>query len=1013
LNVFNPASGHFTRYKNEAKNNSSVSSNLITSLAEDDEHNIWVGTSGGGLNMLNKKTGKFSKLFGKKNISGTGDYISALAYDKKKNSLWIGTSDKGLFNYDLKKSNLTSFAHTESESSISDNNITALYVDEKGTLWIGTLNEGLNKMDAGNFVHYKSSGDANALSQNSVFGISEDAKGNLWIGTLGGGLNIFYPDINSFTSYHSDTKDDASLSNNTVWSVYIDNAGTAWIGTSKGLNTFDKNRVKFITYKINEGAEESFLNNNVLSIHATNSGELWIGILGDGLHQYDAKNKKEISVFRNNPADENSISNNNVFCMEEDNNILWIGTYDGLNAYDRSTKKFIVYRHDDANENSLSNNYITALLKDSYGKLWIGTYGGGLNQYDAASGKFIHYKTGKENSLSNNSVSCIYEDSKHNLWIGTFGGGLNKFNRDNSTFTSYKNNPLEGESLSSNYVYCIAEDINHQLWIGTYGAGLNSLSDITKGAFTHYDESSGLPNNIISAIIPDEKNHLWLSTNNGIVEFAVNGENMLRPFVRFFDERDGLQFKYNPNAADKSLSGEIYFGGVNGFNVFNPNQILNNPYKPPVIITRFKVFDKEFPLDSAITHKKLITLSYSQKFFSFEFAGLNYTFPEKNKYSYKLEGFDKDWIESGNRRYAAYTNLSPGKYTFRVRSSNNDGIWNEEGTSIHITILPPFWLTWWFYIIVALLFATSILLFIRLRTRALILQNRKMEKLVDERTYQLKEEKEKTEEKSVELEKTLRNLENTQAQLIQSEKMASLGVLTSGIAHEIKNPLNFVNNFSSLSSEMIEEIIETSDETEKEELLHELQQNLDKINHHGKRADNIIKSMLLHSRTGKGDKMPGDLNKLCEENVDFALLGIRSTIPDFNCEVHKNFDNQIPPVNMVQAEIARVILNLLNNAFYAVNEKVNLQKNFTPEVSISISHNDNAATIKVKDNGSGIPPHIIDKIFNPFFTTKPTGEGTGLGLSVSYDIIKAHNGDISVKSEKDKYTEFTVIIPLK
>ncbi len=1017
LNCFNPMSGKFTHYKSDAKNKFTISNNLITCITEDAGGTIWIGTYGGGLNSFNKKTNHFTHFFNSNNnLSDKGSFISAIATDIKSNKLWVGSSFHGLRLFDpLTGISVSYLNNSADENTISENSITSLCFDKSGTLWIGTLNEGLNQfsLESGKFKRYKhDAANINSLSQNSVFDIYDDKDGNLWIATLGGGINILNQIENKFYSWQSEVSNANSLSSNNVWSVFIDKAGTVWIGTSNGINTYDKNRLKFSTTQIDNNSNQQFANNNVYSIFEDSQKNLWIGILGGGLYEYDLNSKNIIASYKSAAANENSISSNNVLCITEDNNgKLWIGSYDGLNCFDKEKKQFTVYKNNPADENSLSNNNITSLLATSDGELLIGTYGGGLNSFDQTTGKFFRFNHSiKNKSEAINNISCIFEDTKKTIWIGTFGDGLCQLNSSTSTFTSFKNNSLDKNSISSNFVYSIAEDLNGVLWIGTYGAGLNAMTDKGKNNFIRYNESNGFPNNIITGISTDAKNSLWLSTNNGIVEFTIDSKNIASsvPLIRFYDERDGLQYKYNNGAVFKSADGNFYFGGLNGFNAFNPENIINNPNKPPVVITRFKVFDKEYLLDSLISQKKIIELSYTQNFFSFEFAGLNYAFSEKNKYAYQLEGFDKEWIESGNRRYVAYTNLDEGTYTFKVKSANNDGVWNDDGTSITIIIHPPFWKTWWFYLICITAFLISIYLFIKIRTRNLVTKNKWMERSVQLRTKELQLQKEKTEEKTIEIENALVNLKATQKQLIQQEKLASLGQLTAGIAHEIKNPLNFVNNFSSLSVELAEEIKESKSEEERNELLSDLVINLEKINHHGKRADSIVRSMLEHSRSGSEEKHQTNINRLGEEYLNLAFHGMRSTLRDFNCKLETSFAADLPLISVIPQDISRVLLNLFNNAFYALYEKQKQQSDFQPVLSVATELKNNLIVIHIKDNGSGIPDGIKEKIFEPFFTTKPTGKGTGLGLSLSYDIVKAHGGNIILESKEGIGTEFII-----
>ena len=429
----------------------------------------------------------------------------------------------------------------------------------------------------------------------------------------------------------------------------------------------------------------------------------------------------------------------------------------------------------------------------------------------------------------------------------------------------------------------------------------------------------------------------------------------------------------------KGEDGTLYFGGNNGFNFFDPLQLKANSYIPPIVITQFKLFDS---LVKGANESKEIVLKHNENYFSFEFSSLSFHNPAKNQYAYQLEGVDKGWVYSGSRRYVAYTNIDPGTYVLKVKGTNNDGVWNEEGTSITIIINPPWWLTWWAYSIYGLLLIALAIIIYRYQRQRVIRAER--EKAQKKELAQAKE-----------IEKAYTELKNTQAQLIQSEKMASLGELTAGIAHEIQNPLNFVNNFSEVSNELMEEVEEersknqeSRDEKLVSEILSDIKQNLEKINHHGKRASSIVKGMLEHSRKSSGKKEPTNINALADEYLKLAYQSLRAKDKDFNATLETNFDPSLPKINVVSQDIGRVILNLITNAFYAVNERSKKgETGYEPKVSITTQLTANSQLLMaIKDNGSGIPSHIKDKIFQPFFTTKPTGQGTGLGLSLAYDL---------------------------
>ena len=531
------------------------------------------------------------------------------------------------------------------------------------------------------------------------------------------------------------------------------------------------------------------------------------------------------------------------------------------------------------------------------------------------------------------------------------------------------------------------------------------------------------------ALIGDDAGMLWLSTHKGLCRF-----NPVTKEVRVFDEKDGLQSKEFTKACASGPNGELVVGCTNGFQTFQPARLRNNPYTPPVYIDRVTVLDLVYTFPRAP-----LTLSYQENVISFDFVALNFVAPEKNQYAYQLAGVNADWVYCGAQRTATYSFLDPGTYVFRVKAANNDGVWNEKGTALQLIILPPWWRTWWAYGLYGLLAIGSIWGFVWYRSRALRQENQVLRQKVAQRTRQVLEQSDEIKVQRDNLAQTLTNLEATQTQLIQAEKMASLGELTAGIAHEIQNPLNFVNNFSEVSSELLEELKEgplarlpDADKEQANEILTDLTQNLQKINRHGQRASSIVNGMLEHSRSNGGEKRPTNLNKLVDEALRLAYHGMRakdnegstgtaSAAPPerlrFNCTLVTHFDPNLSPVLVVPQDMSRVFLNLFTNAFYALNQqgagRRNPEETYQPTVTVSTQQVHDKVEISVHDNGIGMPEDVQKKIFQPFFTTKPPGQGTGLGLSLSYDIVtKGHAGELTVHSQEGEGAEFIVRIPL-
>ena len=697
---------------------------------------LWVGTDGGGLIALNLTTNQ-SKIYKRSPDvpqSLSGNSINAI-YEDQAGELWVGT-DFGLDHFDPTNAKFAlSFEDPVAGSSFIGNvSVLSIAEDEQGALWIGTAG-GLFEWNRSQNLLTEYHHDTNipeSLSDNSVTCILEDSKGGLWFGTRKG-LDLFDNTQNRFINYIHDPNDPNSLASDSIRSIYEDRSGVLWIGTSGGLNKYARATQKFALYQHNPNLPNSLSDNNIWSIYEDHLGSLWVGTFFAGLDRLDRKSDT-VTVYQNNPGDPNSLSGNEIRAILEDHNgNLWVGMErGGLDRFDAQTGTFITYRHDSADPNSLSNDDVFSIFEDDLGRLWIGTQRGGLNRFDPATGTFIHYQHDGNDpmSFSEDNVRAINEDNTGVLWIGTLGGGIDLWDGQSDHFTVYRNDPKNSLSLSSDEVSCINEDKQGIIWVGTFGGGLNRF-DRTNQTFIHYNQKDGLPDDTVYGILTNLGGDLWLSTNKGLSKFDPNTK-----IFRNYDVSDGLQGdQFNPGAFFQSKSGEMFFGGTQGLNAFYPAQVVDNPIPPPLMITAFQKFNQTVQTD--LNPNEIIPLSYRDNFVSFEFAALDYNAPEKNQYAYMLEGVDKDWVYAGTRRYASYTNLRGGNYTFRVKASNNDGIWNSQGTAIHIHITPPFWQTWWFIGIVCLVAGGGAFGGYRLRVRDIEARNRELAKRVEQRTHDL------------------------------------------------------------------------------------------------------------------------------------------------------------------------------------------------------------------------------------------------------------------------------------
>ncbi|MGE5806617.1 MAG: two-component regulator propeller domain-containing protein [Ignavibacteria bacterium] len=745
----------FTSYKNIPGNLNSLSLNNIRSIYEDKEGMLWIATEGQGLEKFDRQKNVFVHYRNNpRDPSSISNNVVLSIFEDRSGELWIG-HNAGLDKFDRTENKFFHFSELiENDAALTP--VFSICQDKKGSLIAGTIN-GLSKSDTEKkfFGSYL----INSLNRNRsrINILIQDKEGVLWAGT-GSGLFMFETTPELSLLNDSELQKLNILGNNNVLSLFEDNSGLIWIGTAEeGIYIFNRERSKFKHFMHDPFDSESLSYNTVRSIFQEKDGTLWIGTLGGGLNKQDPGSRKFIH-YRNNPADKNSLSDNTISAIYKDKKgYLWIGTWNSglnrsfypINKSGRFIPEFRSYRNNPDDLYSLSSNLVQAIFEDSDGILWVGT-GAGLNIYDRGKDNFIslYNDPGDPNSLSNNLVqSCIIEDKDGDLWIGTWGG-LSRLTKENRELAltnpsaikficyRYTERPSKIKGLSDDRIVSAYEDGAGNLWFGTYGGGLNKLPYKEKNSanprFENYNFDDGLASNIIYGVQGDKNDNIWLSTDNGLTLLDPK-----RNIVRNYNVQDGLQGnQFFWGASFKGADGELFFGGTNGFNSFHPEELKINAHVPPVFITNFQIFNKSVsaneqrsPLKKSVESTKEIELSYSQNVFSFEFTALDFTAPNKNRYKYFMEGFDKSWIQSGNRRFVTYTNLDPGEYTFKAAGSNNDGIWNETGASIKIKILPPFWRTWWFVLLSSILLISLVSYIIGSRVRNLLAMERLRSKL--------------------------------------------------------------------------------------------------------------------------------------------------------------------------------------------------------------------------------------------------------------------------------------------
>lgn len=756
LNLYNRSHDSFIRYTRESSDYS-ISSNRIESISQDSHGRLWLSTNA-GLNLFDYQTKTFQVFEHHPNQPGSINSNQIFTVLEQKPDEVLVLTNAGALN--LFAPQTQSFKSFQLEHIKADVLATArlMFKDKENNLWIATLQDGLFKVtDFHQTQQYKHDvNDSRSLSHNLVKCMVEDEAGRLWIGTDGGGLNLYNRKTDNFTVLRAQEEESKGLSDNAIHSIYQDRAGSVWIGTlGDGVNVYhpQKPNIKHITrYAHNP---EGLSNKAVLAFLEDSEGNFWIGTDGGGLNLYD-RNTGKFTHYRHNPKDPHSLSSDVVKCLYEDSqHNLWVGTYlGGLNLFDRKTKQFKVIRSEGVMIREGSS--IWHLKEDSKQNLWISILGNGVCTFNLNTKSFRHYAPfSGPGSLGDYTVMSIHEDSEGNLWLASEDRGLFVFNYQAQTFQSYQHNPDDPTSISNDHAWVLMEDSRNHFWVATAGGGLN-LFDRKQKKFKPITMTDGLPSNIITNLLEDNEGNLWLTTSKGITRF-----NPETGSVKNFDVQDGLQAKdFSVNAALRLHSGELAFGGTNGFNVFKPAYFRENTQAPEVVITDLKIFNKTvLPgkgslLSQALSETEKLILTYKESVITFQFAALNYVSPNRNEYAYKLDGFDNEWIYCGTRHEVTYTNLDPGTYTFRVKASNNDGVWNEQGSTLVLMISPPWWDTLWFKLALIAMMIASITLVYKIRT-SIIRKKLEAEKQheLEVKEVQVREERLKHEKELVELSK--------------------------------------------------------------------------------------------------------------------------------------------------------------------------------------------------------------------------------------------------------------------
>ena len=816
--------------------------------------------------------------------------------------------------------------------------------------------------------------NANALGDpmlDSIWDIHEDRDGTLWLATYGTGILFFDPVTETFLApaIHDPLRP-TSLSGDKVTAFLQDRSGAFWVGTSgSGLNKLGLAAKAFEHYRSDPTTPQGFSDDMIMAIHEDREGIIWLGTRNGGLNQLDRRSGA-VTHYRADPEDPTRLARDDVRAVLEDSGgTLWVGTEGGgLNRLDQATGTVTRYQHDPEDRSTLRDNDVWVLYEDASGTLWVGTYGGGLSHHVAETDTFSHYLHRPDDplSLSSNVVRAIHQDRAGRFWIGTGGGGLNRFDPrvrggppESAPFKHYRHDPRARTSLSSDEVLAIFEDRAGTLWLGTHSGGLNRLvTDSTDGSeaeFHAYTEEDGMPSNVVYGILEDEQGRLWISTNRGLSRFDTRNETF-----RNYDTSDGLQSQeFNSGAYFRNHRGEMFFGGLGGFNAFFPARIEDNLYVPPVVLTSFKIFNREIPLGSDPALISAVTLRHHQSVFSFEVAALSYKAQHKNQYAYRLVGFRDQWTELGTKRDITFTNLNPGSYTLEIRASNNDGIWNQDGLTLGVIVEPPFWRTWWFTTAAALAVAGLLWGGYLARTRSIRRHNRALAAEVVER----RRAEEELAANNAELE----------------IKNAEMERFIYTVSHDLKTPLVTIKGFLGYLA--------------RDAAAGDTKRVGDNVTRIGKATDTmyrLLEDLLELSRVGRLMNPPEAvaLNTLTEE----AMALCSGAIAESGAAV--SIDPAMPAVNGDRLRLLEVFQNLIDNAIKFLGDQE------TPRIEIGARQGSTEEVLCwVRDNGVGIDVRYQEKVFDLFERLDPQIPGTGVGLALVKRIVELHDGRIWVESE--------------
>ncbi len=957
----------FVSYLFDENDPHSLSHDLVTSLLQTDEQGLWVATNGGGLNYFNFDSQKFTHYRHNslnKNTIASDKLITLLAGDD--GTLWIGTFNSGLTHFNPKTEMFKHYTKTTANNSIASNDVRALAKDSHGNIWVASFLAGITKIDPEHqtFKRYSPvEGDNASLGSLHIWDVFNDAQGRLWIATDGGGLNFYNEKLDQFVAYKHKEHDDTSLRSSKVRRIYQDNEQRLWFGHFPiGVSLLDPSASAFHNYYYDPEDNNSLSHNGILSVLEDSKGMLWIGT-EKGLNKINRSTGEIKRYFAS--AETGALKADPILSLLEDSKgRIWVGTWSGgVSRYSEHSDTFITYRHDPLNSASLSDDRVWALYEDSNKAIWLGTEYGGLNRYDEASDSFSHYNHQRTipDSISSPWVKSIFEDSQGLFWVGTHLG-LNLFDRDKHSFKHFMHDPQDVSSISTNAIWNIAEDANGVLWIGTDGGGLNQL-DRERFIFKTYLEQDGLSSKIVTGIEFDSDNTMWIGTGNGINRYNHEKEEFV-----VYNKHDGLVGNsFNRPASFISKKNELMFGSTEGISLFFPEHLIRQQKEAPMVLTDFKLLnktmsygDEDSRFNESITQADEIILKSSDRVFSFSFASLDYLNSEKLQYAYQLVGFDNEWHYVGDRRMAIYTNLDAGDYTFKVKTLDDKQRFVGEGLSVKVSLMSPWWASWWAYTIYSIAGVLILAQLIFLRRQRRYIEN---ERRVNERLRQVDK--------------------------IKDSFMANT-------SHELRTPLYGIVG---LAESLIDGVAG--------KLPDDANSNLAMIVSSGRRLTHLVNDILDFSKLKDHklalSKHPVDIASLT--NVVMTLC--EPLVGDKPITLHNEIPEDLEPVMADEGRIQQVLYNLIGNA---------IKFSDLGRVRVVAEQSAGIMTVKVIDNGMGIDEHQLDHIFDSFEQLDVGDErahsGTGLGLAIAQQLVSLHGGKVDVISRLNEGSMFSFTLPM-